>query len=545
MKRLILLAVLPALVLAAPAHASFTQEPGSPFKVDTDPFDVIAADFNGDKRPDLAVANGTASTISVLLRQAGGGFVPEGPAIPSGGGTNGVAAADFNSDGRLDLASSNYTSGDVRVFLRNPTGGFTWEGNVGYAAGNPGAVAGADVTGDGLPDLIGGGYDSDATYVFKRNNGPGFAPEGGLYQGTGHRTDLLVADFNGDGRLDIASANDTATTVAVMLRNAANTGFSFAPDMAIGARALKLAAADFNRDGRLDLAVTSYHGDFVAVRLGKGDGTFTPAPNVSVGDGPYGIAAADFNSDGVADLAVANQNSRSVSVLLRSGAGWVADPTSPVPTGQDGANGLAAADFNGDGKADIAVTNQTSTSVTILLNTTAGPVAPPPPNLDADGDGVQTPTDCNDANPAIRPGAVDVPGDGIDQDCSGADAKLPVIARTIAGFWATFAGPYTKFTALTVKPARKGDRVKLTCKGPGCRAKGRTVKVKKDKRSISMLKHLKGSRLRKGAVVRLRVTRPGTIGRVNTWTIRAPKAPKLVRRCVVPGKKKPQRCPAS
>ena len=60
-----------------------------------------------------------------------------------------------------------------------------------------------------------------------------------------------------------------------------------------------------------------------------------------------------------------------------------------------------------------------------------------------------------------------------------------------------------------------------------------------------MLKRLKGSRLRKGAVVALRVTRPGTIGRVNTWTIRAPKAPKLVRRCVVPGKKKPARCPAA
>ena len=60
---------------------------------------------------------------------------------------------------------------------------------------------------------------------------------------------------------------------------------------------------------------------------------------------------------------------------------------------------------------------------------------------------------------------------------------------------------------------------------------------------MSMLKHLKGSRLRKGAVVRLRVTRPGTIGRVNTWTIRAPKAPKLVRRCVVPGKKKPAALP--
>ena len=137
-----------------------------------------------------------------------------------------------------------------------------------------------------------------------------------------------------------------------------------------------------------------------------------------------------------------------------------------------------------------------------------------------------------------------MPNDGIDQNCNGRDAKLPVIKRTISGFWATFAGPYTKFTALTIKPARKGDKVRVTCKGPGCRSKGKTVTVKKDKRKLSMLKRLKGSRLRKGAIVSLRITRPGTIGRVNTWKIRAPKAPKLVRRCVVPGKKKPARCPS-
>ena len=58
-----------------------------------------------------------------------------------------------------------------------------------------------------------------------------------------------------------------------------------------------------------------------------------------------------------------------------------------------------------------------------------------------------------------------------------------------------------------------------------------------------MLKYLKGSKLRKGAVVRLRVTRPNTIGRVNTWKVRAPKAPKLVRKCVRPGAKKLSACP--
>ena len=105
MKRLMLLAALPFLAHAASAQASFTQELGSPLPVDTDPYDVVAADFNKDGRPDLAVANGTASTISILLRKPGGGFAQEGSSIPAGSGTSVLAVADFNSDTRPDIAS--------------------------------------------------------------------------------------------------------------------------------------------------------------------------------------------------------------------------------------------------------------------------------------------------------------------------------------------------------------------------------------------------------------------------------------------------------
>jgi hypothetical protein len=546
-KRLLVLAALPVLVHAMAAEASFTQELGSPFPVETDPYDVVSADFNGDGRPDLAVANGSAGTISVLLRRAGGGFAPEGAALAAGPGTNGVDAADFNSDGRPDLASSNYNggdgTGDATVFLRNPTTGFSPEGS-GYPLPGAASVLGADFNGDRQPDLAFGSTATDTTYVFTRNAGVGFTSEGS-YPGVGHRTDLVAADFNGDGRLDLASANDTAGTVTVLLRNAANNGFAAAgADLTIGPRALKLTAADFNGDGRVDLAATSYEGDIVVVLLGQGNGTFAPGLGspISVGDAPYGVAAADFNRDGAVDLAVANNGGMSVSVLLRSGAGFVHDPSSPIPTGQTGANGIAAADFDGDGRTDLAVSNQQSRTVTVLLNTTPGPPGPRAPLLDADGDGVQVPADCNDANPAIRPGAKDIRGDGIDQNCDGRDGRIRVLNRRIAGFWATYPGGYTKFTLLTVTPARVGDKVKLTCKGPGCERKRKTVRVKKNARKLSMLKHLKGAKLRKGAVVQLRVTRPGTIGRANTWTIRAPKSPKLMRRCVQPGKKKPVPC---
>jgi FG-GAP-like repeat/Putative metal-binding motif/FG-GAP repeat len=545
MGRVLAAAAVAAVAGTGTAEASFTQELGSPFPVEADPYDLEVADFNGDGRPDLAVANGTAGTISILLRRAGGGFAQEGAALPAGSGTNGVAAADFNSDGRPDLASSNYSSGNGTVFLRNPTAGFSPDGN-GYPVPGPSSVVAADFTGDRQPDLAFGSTATDSTYVFTRNAGAGFSAEGGAYPGTGHRTDLVAADFNGDGRLDLASANHTGGTVSILLRNPANNGFIAGQDITIGPQALKLTAADFNGDGRVDLAATSYGADIVALLLGQGNGTFVAEPGspYGVGDAPYGVAAGDFNRDGAVDLAVANNGGMSVSVLLRSGAGFVPDSSSPIPTGQTGANGIAAADFDGDGRTDLAVSNQQSRTVTVLLNTTPGRPGPPAPLLDADGDGVQRPADCNDANPAIRPGARDKPGDKIDQDCNGRDARFPLLRRTIEAFSATYPGDrYTIFTSMTVKPVRRGDRLRLTCKGPGCEMKKTTIKVRKNARKLSLLRRLKGSKLRNGAVVQLRVTRPATIGRVGKWQIRAPKIPKITRTCLRPGAKKTSRCP--
>jgi hypothetical protein len=157
---------------------------------------------------------------------------------------------------------------------------------------------------------------------------------------------------------------------------------------------------------------------------------------------------------------------------------------------------------------------------------------------------VQRPTDCDDGNPGIRPGIADRPGDGIDQDCFDGDAPFPLLGRTIVGFSSTYPSGYTRFTTLTVRPARAGDRIRLTCKGRGCPLARKTVRVRKDAKRLSLLRHIGRARLRKGAVLRLRVTRPETVGRVHTWRIRAPKPPKLVRRCVRPGEKKPTACPA-
>ena len=195
------------------------------------------------------------------------------------------------------------------------------------------------------------------------------------------------------------------------------------------------------------------------------------------------------------------------------------------------------------------------TTALIATNPDWQPIPPTPPSsaqpgagttpgsADADGDGIQPPADCNDRDPGIRPGARDKPGDKIDQDCNGRDARYPLLQRGIEAFTATYPAGYTTFTSLTVKPVRRGDRLKLTCEGRGCPARIKPIKVRKKQRRLSLLGRLHGARLRAGAVVRLRVTRPGTVGRAATWKIRAPKTPKVSRACMRPGAKRLTRCP--
>src|SRR5207248_5207969 len=132
---------------------------------------------------------------------------------------------------------------------------------------------------------------------------------------------------------------------------------------------------DLNGDGKLDLAVTNY-GSFwafgsmpdntVTILLGNGDGTFTAAAGspVSVGTDPTAVVVADFNGDGKLDLAVVNGSDQTVSILLGRG-----DGTFTVVSAAPAANAfaLATGDFNQDGNLDLAVSNSGTAAITILL----------------------------------------------------------------------------------------------------------------------------------------------------------------------------------
>ncbi|HWU86964.1 MAG TPA: VCBS repeat-containing protein, partial [Kofleriaceae bacterium] len=163
-----------------------------------------------------------------------------------------------------------------------------------------------------------------------------------------------------------------------------------------------VASGDFNGDGTPDLATASYvtgtyvtTGNTVSVLLGTGHGAFAGRVSYPVGTSPRSIRAADFNGDGRTDLATANYDSHDVTVLLARADGTFGAPT-PYALGTTPL-WLAAGDFNGDGKPDLATAN-TSSNVSVLLargdGTFAAPVAYPVPNApstlqaaDFNGDG--------------------------------------------------------------------------------------------------------------------------------------------------------------
>jgi len=327
---------------------------------------VVSGDFNGDGKLDLATANYSAGTISVLLGNGAGSF---GAASTFTVGTNpySITKGDFDKNGIVDLAVANYTSNNVSVLLGIGTGNFSAVVNYATGAG-ANSVVSADFNGDGNPDLAVANYTANnitrllgtgsGTFNTPVNFAVGTSPQG-----------MCVGDFNGDGKKDLAAANYGSNNTSVLIGNGSGN-FSAAVSYATNTQSESVCNGDFDGDGDADLAVANFGANTISVLLNNGSGIFGASTNYTTGatTTPDGIYTIDYNNDGKLDIVTANASGNSVCAFTGNGNGTFATAITFTLTGASAPRSVIAADFNGDTKPDLAIANSNSNNVSILLN---------------------------------------------------------------------------------------------------------------------------------------------------------------------------------
>ena len=379
-----------------PGAATPTFGAVSFYTTGTNPSSVSICDLNGDGKPDMATGNETTNNISVFMNTMTLGSSPASFSAKTdftvGTLPRSVKFGDLNGDGKPDMAVANSTGLSVSVFLNTTPSGTstpTFSARTDFVVGGTAqTVTIADINGDGKPDLITANL-SPATFSVLINtttpgaSTPSFSANSDF--ATASITSAgVVGDINGDGKPDLVASNNTTVAAVSVLLNTTPTGsatptFAAKVDFIPSAQFCQfLAIGDLNGDGKLDLALSFSTPNIVTVLLnttptGSATPTFSARTDFTTGSSPRNVAIGDLNGDGKPDLAVTNNSGNSVSVLLNTTSPGASSPTFSART--DFTTGTAPfpvsiADVNGDGLPDLVVGNNNASSISVLLNTT-------------------------------------------------------------------------------------------------------------------------------------------------------------------------------
>jgi hypothetical protein len=428
-----------------------------------------------------------------------------------------VFAAVSSADGKQVYLMHN---DGVHVFAVQPNGTLAFQSCI-NDTGSGGCANGRHVINQGQADVT-----PDGQHLLTNTVGPPFsAPENGL----------TVLNRDASGNLSSPAGKDACVTNSgqVFDEGAPTADGCFQHPAMLGHGRVEVVDDQRFYVGSLQgNAVVSFKRDFYPVCASK---------TVDVA----------YNTSKAVDLTCVDRNGEAIDLEV------VAAPVGGSLGGIDQANdrvfynpfaGFSGADsFTYRGKSGTLVGDTAKVS----LNVGAPPV-------DNDKDGVSPPADCDDNNAAVRPGAAEVPGNGVDEDCVGGDQALPP-AKNPAGvdyFFDARNLRFTKVGRLKVTTVPAGATVQVRCIGgkkKGCRFKTKkrtftkaaaafsvkgyfnfTKKVRKKKRKIV-------SKLKKGTKIEITVTAPAMFGKVITFKTRSGKTPTFTVMCLPLGSTKPQK----
>ena len=409
-------------------------ESGVNFTVGTNPRWVAVADIDGDKKPEIVVANQGSNTISVLRNVASAGVIDASSfethdEFSTGAGPACPVLGDYNGDGKIDVATVNATDNNVSV-LRNTAvsgtiNGSSFASDLTFSTGtSPSRIAAGDINGDAKLDLVVSNNSSLSVSVLRNTGSSGsisFATNVD-FTVANNPVGVAVGDLTGDGKPEIVATNSGVTSISI-LHNIADpptitsitpasgkvgtavtiTGTSFDATAANNTVFFDPIKATVTSASTTSLTVTVPNGAVygpIAVTAGNRTAISTQffIPTFS-GDSPtfdtsslapkeifttettsFHVAVGDLDGDGKPDLAVTNNTTNSVSVLRNTSSAGTINGSSfatqvPFTTGADPI-GVAIGDLDGDGKPDIATANNSANTVGVFRNTsTSGTIS--------------------------------------------------------------------------------------------------------------------------------------------------------------------------
>jgi hypothetical protein len=330
---------------------------------------LVAADFNDDGHPDLAVVQRSANQLWVVLGNGDGSFgVPK--TYATCGTPRSVAAGPLKNSALPDLAvACEINPGTIRMFENLGDGTFQMLADV-TGGNNMYDVLIADLDGDGDGDLMGSTRSTDNSWVWEGKAGTGPSGAGTSYA-SGDGYTLILGQFGGDNRLDVVAGNFDTDQYRLLTNTSMNGTVSFTVGNAVGTCDGPTfgTRGNINGDNVTDFGLLCYYTDNFDVERG-GNGAFTSVGLYLVGDTPPAAVFFDGDKDGFDDYAVLGNMPNAVKVRLNDGTGQFGVEQTLMLPGVPAR--IIKADFDGNGYDDLAITMAgmvlSNSSVQVFLN---------------------------------------------------------------------------------------------------------------------------------------------------------------------------------